>query len=113
MLSMQTYVDIMITELYIEYESSCDFDYLEIQDVSTGLSAKLCGKLAQYSPSGGPFCIRTNSSRLQIHFSSDSIITASGFALNFEVQGQDMNMTTEYECDQYYSLSDVIEFPIR
>lgn len=95
----------------IEYEQSCKWDYLQIHDILTGVSTKLCGKLLQYSPTGRPLCIHTMSSSLNLLFSSDKLIAATGFALTYDIHGN--YIPSGHKCEEYYSLDEIASIPIR
>lgn len=73
----------------IEYESSCDYDYLEIKDHLRGISRRLCGSLYNYNSNGGPLCININSQSVVISFYSDSTETNTGFELTYKSQSKD------------------------
>ena len=96
----------ILTKMEIQNHPSCSNDYLEIQDVENEISVRLCGSLESYTKTAsGSLCIRTNSSRVLVVFSSDATIAFSGFELQFE--SSDHYDTNDYACDQYYSMKEI------
>ncbi len=92
----------------IEYHSSCVWDKLTITDLSGSISRVLCGSISIYHAGGGPLCISTSSRNLNIRFSSDGIVTRTGFILNYYTK-LGANRTGNYSttCERFYDLVEI------